>query len=287
ATSPDAAVRKPGSAIPIPAKSIAVLPFENLSEDKGNAYFADGMQDLILTKLADIGDLKVISRTSTAKYQSHPDNLKVSVQKAGNQVLINVQLINASSDSHIWADSYTRTLDNIFGVEGEVAQKIADALKARLSPVESAQLAALPTTNQAAYDLFLRAEYQANKGNLNYETDEFHAAIPLYRQAIQKDPNFALAYAQLSFAESGAVWFGSGEDDVKPLVADSLAQAEKALALQPRLVAGYLALGYNAYWGRQDYPAALKAFAAALKLRPNDADALAATGYVLRRQGRF
>ncbi|HXS73843.1 MAG TPA: tetratricopeptide repeat protein, partial [Rhodanobacteraceae bacterium] len=306
ASSTDAAQRNPGAtpaAIPIaaiPAKSIAVLPFENLSEDKGNAYFADGMQDLILTKLADIGDLKVISRTSTAKYESHPDNLKViaqqlgvatilegSVQKAGDQVLINVQLIDAHTDSHIWADSYTRTLDNIFGVEGEVAQKIADALKARLSPVESAQLAALPTTNQAAYDLFLRAEYQAHKGNLNYGTAEFHAAIPLYRQAIQKDPNFALAYAQLSLAESGVVWFGSGEDDVKPLVADSLAQAEKALALQPRLVAGYLALGYNAYWGRQDYPAALKAFAAALKLRPNDADALAATGYVLRRQGRF
>src|SRR5690348_16806447 len=306
AGSPDAAQRNPGAtpaAIPIaaiPAKSIAVLPFENLSEDKGNAYFADGMQDLILTKLADIGDLKVISRTSTAKYESHPDNLKLiaqqlgvatilegSVQKAGNQVLVNVQLIDAHTDSHIWADSYTRTLDNIFGVEGEVAQKIADALKARLSPVESAQLAALPTTNQAAYDLFLRAEYQAHKGNLNYDTDEFHVAIPLYRQAIQKDPNFALAYAQLSFAESGVVWFGSGENDVKPLVADSLAQAEKALALQPRLVAGYLALGYNAYWGRQDYPAALKAFAAALILRPNDADAFAATGYVLRRQGRF
>src|SRR5690348_16439579 len=180
--SPDAAQRNPGatpSAIPIaaiPAKCFAVLPFENLSEDKGNAYFADGMQDLILTKLADIGDLKVISRTSTAKYQSHPDNLKIiaqqlgvaailegSVQKAGNQVLINVQLINASSDSHVWAQSYQRTLDNIFGVEGEVAQKVADALKARLSPVESAQLATVPTTNRAAYDLFLRAEFFVNK----------------------------------------------------------------------------------------------------------------------------
>src|SRR5690348_5679745 len=288
------------SPVPIPAKSIAVLPFENLSTDKGNEYFADGMQDLILTKLADIGQLKVISRTSTMKYASHPDDLKTiaqqlgvatilegSVQKAGNQVLINVQLINASSDSHVWAQSYQRTLDNIFGVEGEVAQKVADALKARLSPVESAQLATVPTTNRAAYDLFLRAEFFVNKGNVNYLATDFRAAIPLYRQAIQKDPDFALAYAQLSFAESGVVWFGSGEDDVKPLVADSLAQAEKALALQPRLVAGYLALGYNAYWGRQDYPAALKAFAAALKLRPNDADAFAATGYVLRRQGRF
>ncbi len=299
-TTPASMAASPAANQSTPAKSIAVLPFENLSSDKDNAYFSDGMQDLILTKLADIGQLKVISRTSTMKYASHPEDLKTiaqqlgvatilegSVQKAGNQVLINVQLIDAHTDSNIWADSYTRTLDNIFGVEGEVAQKIADALKAKLSPVESAQLAALPTTNQAAYDLFLRAEYQAHKGNLNYDTDEFHAAIPLYRQAIQKDPNFALAYAQLSFAESGVVWFGSGEDDVKPLVADSLAQAEKALALQPRLVAGYLALGYNAYWGRQDYPAALKAFAAALKLRPNDADAFAATGYVLRRQGRF
>src|SRR6185312_16059211 len=137
-----------------PAKSIAVLPFENLSEDKGNAYFAEGMQDLILTKLADIGDLKVISRTSTAKYESHPDNLKTvarqlgvatilegSVQKAGNQVLINVQLIDAHSDNHLCAESYTRTLDNIFGVEGEVAQKVADALQAKLSPKETAQLA--------------------------------------------------------------------------------------------------------------------------------------------------
>src|SRR6185437_12077903 len=135
--------------VPIPAKSIAVLPFESLSGDKDNAYFADGMQDLILTKLADIGDLKVISRTSTAKYESHPDNLKDiaqqlgvatilegSVQKAGNQVLINVQLIDAHSDNHLWAEAYTRTLDNIFGVEGEVAQKVADALQARLTQTE-------------------------------------------------------------------------------------------------------------------------------------------------------
>jgi TolB-like protein/Flp pilus assembly protein TadD len=305
AHSQDAAQRNPGatpSAIPVsavPAKSIAVLPFENLSGDKDNAYFADGMQDLILTKLADIGDLKVISRTSTAKYASHPDNLKIiaqqlgvatilegSVQKAGNQVLINVQLIDARGDNHLWAESYTRTLDNIFGVEGEVAQKVADALKAKLSPAESAQLAAVPTTNQAAYDLFLRAEYLAKRGSVNYASAGFESAISLYRQAIAQDPNFALAYAQLSFAESGVVWFGSGEGG-KQLVADSHAQAQKALALQPNLAAGYVALGYNFYWGRQDYPSALKAFAAALKLRPNDADALFATGAVLRRQGRF
>ena len=306
ASSPDAAQRNPGatpSAIPIaaiPAKSIAVLPFENLSEDKGNAYFADGMQDLILTKLADIGDLKVISRTSTLKYQSHPDNLKTiaqqlgvatilegSVQKAGNQVLINVQLINASSDSHVWAQSYTRTLDNIFGVEGEVAQKVADALKAKLTPKEAAQLATAMSGDAAANDLFLRAEYFAHQGNTTYDSTSFRRAIPIYQQALAKDPGFALARARLSFAESGAVWFGSGESDVRRLIADAQAQAEQALAQQPRLVAAQVALGYSAYWGRGDFVSALQAFDAALALRPNDADALSGKGFVLRRQGDF
>jgi TolB-like protein len=172
-----------GSAAPAPeptvassaitAKSIAVLPFENLSEDKGNAYFADGMQDLILTKLADIGQLKVISRTSTMKYASHPDDLKTiaqqlgvatilegSVQKAGNQVLINVQLIDAHTDSHLWAESYTRNLENIFGVEGEVAGKVADALKAKLSPEETSAVASISTRNSQAYTLYLKAQYE-------------------------------------------------------------------------------------------------------------------------------
>jgi TolB-like protein/Tfp pilus assembly protein PilF len=288
------------AAQPIPAKSIAVLPFENLSQDKDNAYFADGMQDLILTKLADIGDVKVISRTSTAKYESHPDNLKViaqqlgvaailegSVQKAGNQVLINVQLINASSDSHIWAESYTRTLDNIFGVEGEVAQKVADALQAKLTPKETAQLATAMSSDAAANDLFLRAEYFANQGNTDYDPTSFRRAIPIYRQALAKDPGFPLARARLSFAESGAVWFGSGAGDIRRLIADAQAQAEQALAQQPRLVAAQVAIGYSAYWGRGDFAKALQAFDAALALRPNDADALSGKGFVLRRQGDF
>src|SRR6185312_7731100 len=194
-------------AVPIPAKSIAVLPFENLSEDKGNAYFADGMQDLILTKLADIGDLKVISRTSTAKYESHPDNLKTiaqqlgvatilegSVQRAGNQVLINVQLIDAHSDNHLWAESYTRTLDNIFGVEGEVAQKVADALQARLTHAEQQNVAAIPTQSPAAYDWFFKAEYQANKAFDSKRAADFKLAEDDYRHAIALDPGFALAY---------------------------------------------------------------------------------------------
>ena len=314
--SPDEGLRTAGNAAPdsaaetaasgphteptIPAKSIAVLPFENLSTDKTNAYFADGMQDLILTKLADVGDLKVISRTSTMQYGSHPENLKQigqqlgvatilegSVQKAANEVLINVQLINARTDGHIWAQSYTRTLDNIFGVEGEVATQIAGTLSAKLSPAQSAQLAAVPTRNTAAYDAFFRAEYQANRGLINYDTASWKAAIPLYRQAVQADPGFALAWARLSFNESQLAWFGGGGQDVKQLNQQARADAEQALKLVPDLAASQLAVGFTEYWGHQDYDAALKAFAEALKLKPNDTDALAAQGFVQRRTGHF
>jgi len=289
----------PASVASVPGKSIAVLPFENLSADKDNEYFVAGMQDLILTKLADIGDLKVISHTSTLQYGSHPESLRTvgqqlgvatilegSVQKQGNQVLVNVQLINAGTDSHIWAESYTRTLDNVFGVEGEVAGRIATALNAKLSPAQSAQLAEAPTTNKAAYDLFLRAEYQANKGLINYDTASYKAAIPLYQQAIQHDVNFALAYARLSYTESELAWFGGGGGNVKRLVQQARADAEQALQLQPDLATAQLAIGYSEYYGRGDYAAALQAFSTALKLKPNDAETLAAQGYVERREGR-
>ncbi|MGH8225050.1 MAG: tetratricopeptide repeat protein [Gammaproteobacteria bacterium] len=284
----------------VPAKSIAVLPFENLSTDKGNAYFAAGMQDLILTKLADIGDLKVISRTSTLSYGSHPKNLTLvgqqlgvatllegSVQKAGDQVLITVQLIDAKTDSHIWAQSYQRTLKNVFGVEGEVAGQIATALKARLSPAETKRLATALSSNPAANDLYLRAEYFANRGDINYSTAAWKQAIPLYKQAIAKAPDFALARARLSYVESRLAWFGGGGKDVQQLRAEARSQAEQALALQPDLAEAHLALGYSDYYGRGDYASALTAFAAALAARPNDAAALAARGYVLRRQSHF
>ncbi|MEO8959839.1 MAG: tetratricopeptide repeat protein, partial [Rudaea sp.] len=251
-------------------------------------------------KLADIGQLKVISRTSTMKYASHPEDLKTiaqqlgvatilegSVQKAGNQVLINVQLIDAKSDAHLWAQSYTRTLDNVFGVEGEVAGQIATALKAKLSPAETTRLATNLSSNPDANDLFLRAEYLTERAGANFDHAGFMEATALYRQALDKDKEFVLARARLSYAESGAVWFGSGGDGSQQLAADAAAQAEQALAQQPDLVAAQLALGYSAYWGRQDFAAALKAFKAALKLQPNDAGALFATGNVLRRQGHF
>ncbi len=283
-----------------PDKSIAVLPFENLSKDADNKYFADGMQDLVLTKLADIGDLKVISRTSTMKYASHPDDLKTiaqqlgvatilegSVQKAGNQVLINVQLINANSDSHIWAQSYTRTLKNIFGVEGEVAEQIATALKAKLSPAETQRLATALTSDPAANDLYLRAEYFAIQAQINYATASMKQAIPLYKEAIEKVPDFALARARLSYVESYLAWGGGGGEDVQQLRTDARAQAKQALAQAPNMAEAYLAFGYSDYLGRGDYAGALIAFTVALKARPNDAAALAARGYVLRRQGRF
>ncbi|MGA7964385.1 MAG: tetratricopeptide repeat protein [Gammaproteobacteria bacterium] len=297
---PVKSVAAPTTASAIPAKSIAVLPFENLSADKGNAYFVAGMQGLILTKLADIGDLKVISRTSTLSYGSHPQNLTLvgkqlgvatllegSVQKDGNQVLIEVQLIDAHTDNHIWAQSYQRTLENVFGVEGEVAEQIAQALKAKLSPTETRRLATALSNNPSANDLFLRAEYFTNQGAINYDTASWKQAIPLYHQAIAKAPGFALARARLSYVESLLAWFGGGGEDVQQLRTDARSQAERALTLAPDLAAAHLAIGFSDYWGKQDYTAALGAFAAALKSQPNDVDALAATGYVLRRQGHF
>jgi len=284
----------------IDPKSVAVLPFENLSADPNNGYFADGIQDLILTKLADIGDLKVISRTSTAKFRSHPADLTTiarelrvatvlegSVQKTGNEVLINVQLIDARADTHLWAEAYTRTLDNIFGVEGEVAQKVADALKAKLTGAEERNISDVPTQNREAYDLFLRAEYLANKSGISFDTALMKPAIDSYQRAVAADPGFAAAWARLSIMQSQLAWFGGAGESGPALVVGARANAQHALALQPDSADAYLAIGYSDYYGRSDYPAALRAFASALQARPNDADAMMATAFVLRRQGQF
>ena len=293
------AVSAPSSTV-IPAKSIAVLPFENLSEDKKNGFFADGMQDLILTKLADIGDLKVISRTSTMQYGSHPQNLtrigkelgvatllEGSVQKAGDQVLVNVQLIDARTDAHLWANSYQRKLKNVFGVEGEVAEKIASALNAKLSPDESRRMASGLSEDPEANLLYLRAKHEVDTSFSNDLFVKLRRAIDLYRQAISRAPGFALARADLSFAESRLAFTAAGIQDAGNLRDDARAQAELALKLAPSLPESHLAMGYVAYYGQSDYDAALHAFAAALRLRPNDAAAYAARGYVLHRQDKF
>ncbi|HEY3519772.1 MAG TPA: tetratricopeptide repeat protein [Rhodanobacteraceae bacterium] len=282
----------------IPAKSIAVLPFENLSTDKGNQYFADGMQDLILTKLAVIGDMKVISRTSTEKYESHPDNLKAiaqqlgvatilegSVQKAGNQVLINVQLINARSDNHLWAESYQRTLDNIFGVEGEVAQKVADALKAKITQTEQQNVSAVPTQNPAAYDAFLKAESLAYKAIDSYREPDFLAADAAYRQAIVLDPGFALAYARLAYNRMAGHWFAKHLSPEQ--LGEVKATVDRALALAPELPDVHLALAYYYYWGFRRYDDATAQFQRTLQLAPNNERAAQGLAYILRRRGQF
>ena len=173
----------------IPQKSIAVLPFENLSDDKGAAYFADGIQDEILTKLASIADLKVISRTSTAKYKSKPEDLKTvsqqlgvatilegSLQKAGDKVRVNVQLIDARADSHLWAKTYDRDMKDVFAIQSEIAQEIADSLQAKLSPAEATKLATAPTKDTAAYDLFLKGEFEQRIANSTFRPESFDQA---------------------------------------------------------------------------------------------------------------
>src|SRR5262249_38254311 len=190
-----------------------VLPFENLSEEKANAYFAEGVQNEILTKLAAVRDLKVISRTSTAKYQSKPDNLKTvaqelgvstilegAVQKAGDKVRVNVQLIDARADTHLWAKSYDRDFKDVLGVESEVSQQIAEALQANLSPSESHALAAVQTQDTEAYDLFLRGEYEFRQAQSSFAADALDRADAFYRQALARDPNFSTAPAAVRYS---------------------------------------------------------------------------------------
>ena len=296
AVSASTPIPKPAPATSIPAKSIAVLPFENLSPDKDNAYFADGMQDLILTKLADIGELKVISRTSTMKYASHPDDLKSiarqlgvatvlegSVQKAGNSVLINVQLIDARSDAHLWANSYQRTLDNIFGVEGEVAGKIADALKAKLSPVEATEVARVPTRNPAAYDAYLRGERLRNQALSTANYTLLSKAVAAFRQAVDHDPAFALSWAELGLTQSMLPDTSINHREAN--CRKSLDNVRHALALAPDLAQGHLSLGYVYRWCLGDYDRALDEFQIARKGMPNNAGVEAAIAYVQRMKG--
>jgi TolB-like protein/Flp pilus assembly protein TadD len=289
---------QPASTAVAADKSIAVLPFDNLSDDKSNAYFAEGIQEEILTRLAGIADLKVISRTSTEKYRSHPDNLKTvaaelgvgtvlegSVQKAGDTVRVNVQLIDARADEHLWAQTYDRELKNVFAVESAISQDIADALKARLSPVEASALAKAPTANAAAYDAFLKAEYLLHKAIDSSLSADFRAAEAAYRQALVLDPGFALAAAQLAYCMLNRHWFS------EPLAPAELAEAsrlaDQALALAPELAQAHLAVGYYHYWGFRDYRPALREFQRALELQPNSAQAIAALGFVQRRQGHW
>ena len=277
------------------ANSIAVLPFRNLSEEKVNAFFAFGIQDEIITALAKISGLKVTSRTSAGQYESSPKNLSQvarelrvanilegSVQKAGERVHINVQLIRADTDEHLWAQSYDRALTDIFSVEAEVAQSVASSLKAALSPEEKARVEARPTNNAEAYLLYLRGrEYQTRPTGL---LQDYQTAAELYTRAIALDPAFALAHARLATTLAYTYLNFQPTDEIKRR---ARAEAESALKLQPESGEGHVAYGLCLYWTEKDYAAALQQLEIARKLQPNDAEIDYFTGAIRRRQGHW
>ena len=273
----------PAAAAVTPAiadKSIAVLPFDNLSRDPDNAYFAEGVQDEILTRLAKVADLKVISRTSTQKYKSAPDNLRAiaqqlgvanvlegSVQKSQDQVRVNVQLINAFTDAHLWADTYDRKLTDIFAVESDIAKAIADTLQAKLTGSEKRAIAARPTENQEAYQLYLKGRFFWNKRT----AADLRKSIDYFQQAIDKDPNYALAYAGAAQA-----WLllpgygGGGPNDCFP---QADAAAKKALSLDDNSTDAHAALAMVRQLYDFDLVGAIAEFERAIELDPNNATA--------------
>ena len=281
---------------PLPAKSIAVLPFENLSEDKANAYFADGIQAEILTRLAKIADLKVISRTSTQQYQSKPANLdeiakqlgvanvvEGSVQKAADQVRVNVQLVNVQTGSQLWAETYDRKLTDIFSVESEIAIRIATSLQAKLTGREEQALAAKPTNNPEAYDAYLRG--LAFESRSNYSSDALFKAIDFYALAVRRDPNFALAWARLSGAHALLYFLRRDTTTARRDAAkDALENAQK---LQPNSPETLLFLGYYQYWVLRDYGLAKTTFERVGEMLSGNSEVLYALGAVARREGNW
>lgn len=291
----DAAASAAAGATAAIDRSIAVLPFENLSADKDNAYFADGIQDEILTGLAKIGQLKVISRTSTKSYGSRPDNvpqiakelgvaniLEGSVQKVGDRVRINVQLIRADSDSHLWAETYDRTLKDVFAVQSEVAEKIAASLRATLTHDERATLTRKPTDNPAAYDAYLRGLALDAQG---YDLAISHKAALAYADAVRLDPQFALAWSEL--AQSASYLYLNGVDP-ETYTGDYVKRAaDTAFRLQPELADAQLARGYYRYRVLRDFQGAASMFESVLKQAPNKPQALFSLALAERREGKW
>src|SRR5881394_1225331 len=289
-------VRSTLAAPPAPEKSIAVLPFENRSDDKANAYFADGIQEEILTRLAKIADLKVISRTSTQHYKTARANLpeigrqlgiahilEGSVQKSGDAVRVNVELIRAATDSNLWADTFDRKLTDVFSVESEVAKAIADELRAHLTGREEQEIAAKPTDNVEAYDAYLRGLAYTLK---TYPTSANVLGAQKYlREAVRLDPKFALGWALLSYVDAR----GYITQSVQPTVAlreEARQAAETALTLQPNLGEAVVAKGYYHYSCLKDYDKAVGYFEQARQLLPNSSWIPESLAYVERRRGQ-
>jgi serine/threonine protein kinase/Tfp pilus assembly protein PilF len=277
-------------------KSIAVLPFQNLSSDPDNAYFADGIQQEVLTRLTKIGDLKVISRTSTQGYQSQPSNLGEiakqlgvanildgSVQKAGNQVRVNVHLVNVQSGSQLWAETYDRLLGDVFSVETEIAKRIAESLQAKLTGREEQALAAKPTNNSQAYDAYLRGlVFEAGS---NYSSDALFKAIDFYDLAVRLDPNFALAWARLSGLH--ALLYSNRRDTTVARRNAAKQALENAQKLQPDSPETLLFTGYYQYWVLHDYGLAKATFRRVSKMLPGNSEVLCALGAIARKEGRW
>src|SRR5947199_2611273 len=262
------------------AKSIVVLPFDNLSRDPDNAFFAEGVQDEILTRLAKVADLKVIARTSTQRFKSAPENLpdiakqlgslnilEGSVQKVNDQVRVNVQLINALTNAHLWAEIYDRKLTDIFAVESDIAKTIADTLQARLTGSEKTAISKEPTANTEAYELYHKGRSLWGKRT----GDNIPKAIAFYEQAIARDPSYALAYAGLSSAYILAPFYtGADRHEANSKAKEA---ALKALGLDPNLAEAHLALGKVLFFSEIDLAGAMREYKRAIELKPNDADA--------------
>src|SRR5947199_414613 len=276
-------------------RSIAVLPFQNLSDEKENAYFADGVQDDLLTNLSKIGNLKVISRTSVMSYRATQTSareigkalgvgtiLEGSVRRVGNRVRVNVQLINAENDQHIWADDYDRELTDVFAIQSDLAQKIAGELRAQLSPAEKAQIERKPTENSEAYLAFVEGhDLLTRPDRLRTDTEK---AEQLFERATRLDPNFSKAFAALAWVED---WMYHTFDPTPARKAKAQTAAEEALRLEPDLPEAHLALGFYHYYCERDYQRALDEFAIARKSLPNSADVYLAIGAIQRRQGKW
>jgi len=275
-------------------KSIAVLPFENLSDDKENAYFADGIQDDVLTNLSKIGDLKVISRTSVMPYRGKAQNLREigktlgvsnilegSVRRSGNRVRINVQLIDATTDEHLWASDYDRDLTDVFAIQTDLAQKISEALQAKLSPVEKSRMERSPTENGEAYLAFVQAH---NLQNAVEDLGKLKQSERLYARAVELDPKFALAIARYSQLES---WIVHTFERTIERREKARALAQQALQLQPELPEAHLAMGFSLYYGDNNFEGALKEFEIAQRDLPNEAEGYLALGSIQRRLGKW
>jgi TolB-like protein/class 3 adenylate cyclase/Tfp pilus assembly protein PilF len=303
--SPTTTTRGPGaralSALAgIPEKSIAVLPFENLSNEKENAYFADGVQDEILTGLSRVADLKVISRTSVMQYKAGPRRnlrevatdlgvahvLEGTVQRAGGRVRVNAQLIDARTDSQLWAERYDRDVADVFAIESELAGKIVAQLQAKISLSEKAAIEQKPTADLAAHDLYVRAKTLIATAVYNTPLQEgLFEAVRMLNQATERDPAFALAYYQLAHAHDLIYFAGLDHSPARLALADAAIQS--LLRLRPNSGEAHLALAKHLYWGYLDYDRARKELSLAQKSLPNEPWAFVLAGYIDRRQGRW